>query len=94
MNKEFNNLSDEAKELIKKYCQVLRIKENDAKKMIFKNESAYSFLKGKSGLLISDEKENLGTLIKLTLFRLSIDDFSPINSEEIKMVKSYYGVNI
>lgn len=62
--------------------------------MIFKNKSAYSFLKGKSGLLIFDENENLGTLIKLTLFRLSIDDFSPINSEEIKMVKSYYGVNI
>ena len=90
MTKKLDYITEEAKNLIDKYCDTLKISRCDAEKIFLKNKSAYTFLKGKSGLSLFNENENLGILIKLTLFRMSIDDFSPIKPEEIDIVKEYY----
>lgn len=89
-----DDITKEAIELIQLYAEILEIPIDIALKIIMKNKSAVSFLHGKSGLLLFDKKQNLGILIRITIFRIDLDDFSSIKPEEIKKVKKYYNIDI
>lgn len=89
--KELEYFSKEAMELLNQYSKTLQISIDDTIKIVSINKTAYSILKYKSGLILSNKDEILRMLIKLTLCR---DTFDPITSEEKDFIKKHYKFEI
>lgn len=87
------NFGEEGIRLIILYQETLDISLEEAVIIVMKNKTAQLLLKEELALGITGDEKNLSALMGITLLR-SPYDFETLRTEEIKLVRDYYKINI